>query len=158
LGQLEEGITLMREGMAANRTRGVRLHLPGTLGFVAEAQAKAGRPSEALAALDEAFTIVEETDERIWEPELHRLRAEILLLEGDEAGAEASLRKALDVTGRQNAKSWELRAATSLAQLWAAQGKPDQARQLLSGVYDWFTEGFDTPDLIEAQTLLQSLS
>ena len=158
LGQLEEGITLMREGMAANRTRGVRLHLPGTLGFVAEAQAKAGRPSEALVALDEAFTIVEETDERIWEPELHRLRAEILLLEGDEAGAEASLRKALDVAGRQNAKSWELRAATSLAQLWAAQGKPDQARQLLSGVYDWFTEGFDTPDLIQAQTLLQSLS
>jgi len=158
LGEFEEGITLMREGMAANRSRGVLLYLPGTLAFLAEAQAKAGRPSEGLATLDEAFAIVEETDERHWEAELHRLRAEICVMQSDPASAEASLNKALQVARRQNAKSWELRAAISLARLWAAQGKSHEARQLLAGVYDWFTEGFDTPDLIEAQTLLQSLT
>jgi predicted ATPase len=158
LGQLEEGIALMRRGIAARRARSVTLYLSGTLGFLAEAQAKAGRPEEGLATLGEALQIVEETDEHHWEAELYRLRAEILFRMGDEAQAGASLNKALEVARRQNAKSWELRAATNLAHLWVAQGKPDQARQLLAGICSWFTEGLDTPDLTEARTLLQSLS
>jgi predicted ATPase len=158
LGKLDEAIALMREGIGASRSISVCLYLPGTLGFLAEAQANAGRPSEGLATLNEAFTIVEETGERHWEAELHRIRAEILLIIGDQAQAEASLHKALDVARRQSAKAWELRVATSLARLWASRDKSHEAHQLLAGVYDWFTEGFDTPDLTEARTLLESLS
>jgi adenylate cyclase len=158
LGQFGEAIALMREAIATSRAKGVTLYLSGTLGFLAEAQAKAGRPEEGLSTLGEALGIVEETDERHGEAELHRLRAEILLMMGDEAQAEASLTKALEVARGQNAKSWELRAATSLARLWAGQGKQQEARHLLADIYGWFTEGFDTPDLMEARNLLQSLS
>jgi predicted ATPase len=101
---------------------------------------------------------VEETDERHWEAELHRLRAQIFLIIGDEAQAQASLQTALEVARHQSAKSWELRATTDLARLWASQQKPQEARQLLAEIYGWFTEGSDTPDLVAARTLLQSLS
>jgi len=158
LGQLEEGISLMREGVAGCRAISVHLYLSCTHGFLAETQARAGRPKEGLATLEEALTLVAETDEHHWEAELYRLRAQILLLLDDKARAEANLQQALQVARDQNAKSWELRAATDLARLWASQGQHQQARHLLAGVYDWFTEGFDTADLIEARTLIQSFS
>lgn len=78
-------------------------------------------------------------------------------MQGDEAEAEASFKKAIQVARQQSAKSWELRASIGLARLWGKQGKRDEARQLLGEIYDWFTEGFDTPDLREAKTLLEEL-
>jgi predicted ATPase len=97
---------------------------------------------------------VEQTGERHWEAELHRLRGELLLMAGNVAAAERSLREAMAIARRQQAKSWELRAANNLARLWQQQGKTEEARQLLQPIYDWFSEGFDTPDLQEARALL----
>jgi predicted ATPase len=101
---------------------------------------------------------VEETGERHWEAELYRLRGELLLAQGDETEAEASLHKAIEVARRQQAKSWELRAVITLSRLWQKQGKKAEARQILAEIYNWFNEGFDTPDLKEAKVLLDSLS
>ncbi|MFB0534285.1 MAG: AAA family ATPase, partial [Anaerolineae bacterium] len=158
LGQVQEGMAQMREGMAAHQSVGVRLDLSGKLGSLAEAQAKAGQPEEGLTTLAEALALVEETDERHWEAELYRLKGELLLMQGDDAGAEASLQKAVEVARRQQAKSWELRATVSLCRLWQKQGRVDEARQALAEIYGWFTEGFDTPDLQEARALLEELS
>jgi predicted ATPase len=120
----------------------------------------AGSPRDALEALAEAVTRAEKSDERYCEAEIHRLRGELLLAQSanDWTGAEASFRQALDVARRQEAKSLELRAATSLARLWRSQGKADDARDLLAPVYDWFTEGFDTVDLKAAKHLLDELA
>jgi predicted ATPase len=158
LGQVQEGMAQMREGMAANQSRGVRCYLSGTLCSLAEAQAKVGQPEEGLTTLAEALVLVEETDERHWEAELYRLKGELLLMQGDEAEAEASFQKAIEVARRQQAKSWELRGTVSLCRLWQEQGRVDEARQMLAEIYGWFTEGFDTPDLQEAKALLEELS
>jgi len=158
LGQVQEGMAQMREGMAARQSMGVRLDLSAKLGSLAEAQAKAGQPEEGLATLAEALAFVEETNERHWEAELFRLRAELLLMQGDDAEAEASFHKAIEVARRQQARSWELRATVSLCRLWREQGRMDEARQMLAEIYGWFTEGFDTPDLQEAKALLKELS
>jgi predicted ATPase len=158
LGQVQEGMAQMREGIAASQSRGVRCYVSGVLCSLAEVQAKTGRPDEGLTTLAEALAFVEQTDDRHWEAELHRIRAELLLMQGREAEAEASLHRAIEVARRQQAKSWELRATTSLARLWQAQGKAEEARQMLADVYAWFTEGFDTPDLREAKTLLEELA
>jgi adenylate cyclase len=157
LGQLLEGEAQIRFGMTHHMSIGDRCYLSGPYGYLAEGQAKAGRLDQALATLKTAFTHVEETDERYFEAELYRLRGEFLLRQGDEAAAEASLLKALEVARHQKAKSWELRAATDLARLWQTQGKSGEAYELLAPVYDWFTEGFDTPDLIKAKALLEEL-
>jgi len=165
LGQVQEGMRQMREGMAAMQSMGVRCYLSGTLCTLAESQTKAGQPEQGLTTLVEALALVEETDERHWEAELHRLRAELLLMQGDEAEAEASVHKAeqsfqhaIEVARRQNAKSWELRATMSLCRLWQDQGKREEARHALAEIYGWFAEGFDTPDLKEAKELLDELT
>jgi predicted ATPase len=158
LGRAHEGLVQIREGMDMYESMGVRYFLPGRMLFLAEAQAKVGQPKQGLDTLDQALTVVEETGERYWESELHRLRAELLLMQGDEAEAEASCHKAIEVARRQSARSWELRATTSLARLWQARGKIGKAREMLAATYDWFTEGFDTPDLREAKALLEELS
>jgi predicted ATPase len=158
LGQVQEGMAQMRAGIAICRSTEAPLYLPGTLGFLAEAQAKAGQPEEGLATLDEALALVEETGERQWEAELYRLRGEQLLVQGDQARAEASLHNAIEVARRQSARSLELRAAIGLARLWKKQGRTDEARQMLAEIYGWFTEGFDTPDLQQARALLEELS
>jgi len=136
--------------------------LSGPLRSLADAQAQAGQPEEGLTTLDEALALVEETDERYWEAELYRLKGELLLMQGDEAETEVEAERqywhAIEVARRQRARSWELRATTSLARLWQEQGKTDEARQMLAEVYGWFTEGFDTADLIEAKALLEELS
>ena len=108
--------------------------------------------------MSEALAEVEQTGERYTEAEIYRLRGEMLLAQGNDAEAEASFGKAISVARRQEAKSWELRASTSLARLWQAQGKRNEARAALGEVYGWFTEGFDTPDLVEARALLKVLS
>jgi predicted ATPase len=157
LGQVQEGMAQMREGMAVDQSMGVRCYLSGTLCFLAEAQAKAGHSEEGLTTLAEALALVEETDERHWEAELYRLRAELLLVQGDKTEAEASFHKAIEVARRQQARSWELRATVSLCRLWQEQGRMDEARQMLAEIYGWFTEGFDMPDLQEAKALLEEL-
>ena len=121
--------------------------------------------SRHLAALAEAREFVETTGERVCEPELYRLKGE-LTLQSQAVGqkytveeeAEACFHKAIEVARHQQAKSWELRAATSLARLWQQQGKQAEARELLAPVYNWFTEGFDTADLKDAKVLLDQRS
>ena len=109
--------------------------------------------------LNQALVLDTESGMADWEAELHRLTGELLVCQSaaNRAEAEASYNKAIEVARRQQAKSLELRAATSLARLWLDQRKHTEAHELLESVYDWFTEGFDTPDLIEARELLNAL-
>ena len=113
---------------------------------------------DGLETLDEAIHIIEKTNERIWEAEVHRIRADLLKIQGDFPAAEDSYQKAIQVAHQQHANSFELRASTGLARLWKSQGRVDEARELLEGIYAWFTEGFDTPDLKEAKSTLDELS
>jgi predicted ATPase len=131
---------------------------PSMLTSVAEAYARLGQPVEGLNLLAEVSQIIEATDERRDEAELHRVRGDLLLATGDQAAAEQSYHQALAVAQRQSAKLFELRAATSFARLWRDQGKPSEARKLLTPIYSWFTEGFDTPVLQDAKTLLNELA
>ena len=110
--------------------------------------------------LNEALDMVNKTEERYWEAELHRRKGELLLMkQGEKVGeAEECFQKALHIAHRQQAKSLELRAAMSLSRLWQQEGKQEEAHQLLTEIYDWFTEGFDTADLKEAKVLLEELA
>lgn len=130
------------------------------LASLAQVHATAGRTEQGRTALREAFELVDITEERWMEAELHRLAGVLALMPTDrhEANAEASFHRALEIARREGAKSLELRAATSLARLWQRQGRTDDARQLLADVYGWFTEGFDTGDLQAAKALLDELS
>ena len=125
-----------------------------------ERKISSSRQGEARRCIGEAVTAVETNRERWFEAEVHRISGEIALLspDPDTAKAEAYFEHALAVARKQQAKSWELRAAMSLAQLWHDQGKRDDARNLLAPVYGWFTEGFDTRDLKEAKILLDALA
>ncbi len=149
----------MRQGMAALRESGAEQLQSYLLGRLAEAYGIDGQVEKGLATLAEALDFVERTDERYYEAELYRLQGELLLQQSPDNAAEAaaSFHRALDVSRHQEAKSWELRAATSLARLWQQQGKKAEARELLAPVYNWFTEGFDTEDLKDAQALLKEL-
>ena len=143
--------------MAACRTTGAEADRPYFLTLVAEAYGRERRYDEGLAMLEEALALVDQSEERYWEAEIHRLKGELLLARSAEnqVEAETCVHKALAVARRQGAKSLELRAAMSLGRLWQRQGKTAQAHQLLTQVYAWFTEGFDTADLQEAQALLE---
>ena len=134
--------------------------MPLLLTYLARAYAELGQFDDAWRCIGEAMTAVETTKERWCEAEVHRVAGEIALRspEPDAAKAEAYFERALAVARTQQAKSWELRAAMSMARLWRDQGKPQQARELLAPVYGWFTEGFDTLDLKEAKALLNSLA
>ena len=134
--------------------------MPIHLAYLARAYAELGQVDDAWRCIDEAITAVETTKERWWEAEINRIAGEIALLspKRDAARAEAYFERALAVARQQQAKSWELRAAMSLARLWRDQRKLQQARELLAPVYGWFTEGFDTRDLKEAKALLEQLS
>jgi predicted ATPase len=158
-GQAVEGIAEIRGGLAAVEPTGVRIRRPYYLASLAEASAWAGEIEQGLTALVEAARIAEETGERRWEAEIYRLTGELTLARrgGDRTEAEGWFQRALDVAGCQNAKCLELRAAISLARLWRDRGKRREARELLTPVYGWFTEGFDTLDLKQAQTLLSEV-
>jgi predicted ATPase len=126
----------------------------------AECLEKQGDTDEALTALEAAVAHFERRgSDATWEPEVHRLMGDLLLRRNPSAPdqAEASYRRAIERARSQEAKSWELRAATSLARLWRDQGRPAAARERLAPVYSWFTEGFDTADLKEAKALLDEL-
>jgi predicted ATPase len=127
---------------------------------VVEAYLKEGQVEEGLRVVDETLAMIHATDEQNYTAEVKRLRGELLLLQpmSNQAEAESCFLQALDIARHQQAKSLELRAATSLARLWKQQGKRDEARQVLGDVYGWFTEGFDTKDLLEAKAFLEELA
>ena len=125
---------------------------------LAEAYAQLGQLSEGLNSLAEAEQIIEITDERHYEAELHRRRGDLLNAAGDRPAAERSYRQAIAVAEQQRAKLLQLRASVHLARLWRDEGEHAEARELLAPIYDWFTEGFDTRDLKEARALLDELA
>jgi len=157
-GQTEGGLQRMLDALEAIRVTGTLHGWSQQAACLIAACLKAGRVQQGLDALDKALPMVDETGERYFEAELSRLKGELLRMDGDEGGAEASLRQAIEVAQSQSARSWELRATTSLAHLWQKQGRSREVRQMLAQVYDWFTEGFDTRDLEEARMLLEELT
>jgi tetratricopeptide (TPR) repeat protein len=164
------GLALIREGKPAEAIAPLKASIPfweasgGKVrptwnAFLAEAMALTGDLDNALHLIDEAIVQIERPgwEERLSYTEILRLKGWMLSLKGDVAGAERNFLASLDWARRQQAKMWELRTSTSLARLWQSQGKRQHAYALLAPVYDWFTEGFDTKDLLEAKALLSEL-
>ena len=156
-GHPEKGIAQLKEGLAAWRANGSRFLVPYYLYALADAHRRVGQVEEALSVIADALAAVEDTEERWCEAELHRLKGE-LSLKASPVEAEACFQRAIASARRHDAKSWELRAVTSLSRLWREQGKKEQAREMLAKIYAWFTEGFDTADLKAAKALLEELS
>ncbi len=155
----QSALTRLRQAVDALTTVGARLRLPYYLSLQARANWRAGDLDTAMTAVEEALDEALRNNERWWDGELHRLRGELLYAQGaDSDDVENAFQRGLDIARAQQAKSIELRAATSLANMWLAQDRADDARRLLVPVYQWFTEGFDTPDLRAAQALLSRLS
>jgi predicted ATPase len=159
-GNVQEGIEQIGRALTAQRATGAEIGGPWRLALLAEVHGMMGQPEAGLAALAEALTLVDTTGERLYESELYRLKGVLLLQQNaaNQAEAETCFTQAITIAQNQQAKSWELRAATSLARLWHQQGKRDEARQVLGDVYGWFTEGFDTLDLMDAKALLEALA
>ena len=156
---MEAGLAQMRQGLAAILETGQTLTQPLCLVLMAEAMGQAGRIAEGLHLLDEALTVMAKNGRGDLLGETSRLQGEFLRrrLAPDAIQAEACFQQALTIARRQQAKSWELRAAMSLSRLWQQHGKRADAQALLRPIYDWFTEGFDTADLQEAKALLEEL-
>jgi class 3 adenylate cyclase/predicted ATPase len=155
-GDVLEGISLMQRGSTAYQATGTNTWMPHFVSLRAGAHVIAGQFDEAASLLDEALQMVERTEERWFEAELSRQKGQLLLRQGQSAAAEKLYRKALSIAVEQETKLWELRAAVSLARLRRDQGHHTEARDILAPVYGWFTEGFDTPDLKEAEALLHA--
>jgi predicted ATPase len=159
-GQSEEGMARIRQGIASSWATGGAVGIPYFCTLLADVCAHLGHTEDGLQALAEAHALVEQHEERCWEAEIHRLRGVLLLQQtgAPQEEAEACFQQALDVAHRQQAKALELRAAMSLSRLWQQQGKCAEAYELLASIYGWFTEGFDTADLLEAKALLEALA
>jgi predicted ATPase len=157
-GRVEEGIAQMRGGLAAMPGLGAGLLRPYALNQLAADCGNLGQTDDALALVAESLAVVERSGERHWEPEIYRVKGELLLESNESPEAETCFRHAIDIARRQSAKSLELRAVMSLSRLLQKQRKKEQARQILSDIYGWFTEGFDTADLQDAKALLEELS
>jgi predicted ATPase len=159
-GQAQAVIEQIQQGLTTYYATGAALARPYALALLAEAYGLMGQPEAGLTVLTDALTLAETTGERWYEPELYRLKGALLVQQSsdNQVEAEAYCHKALDIAHNQQAKSFELRAATSLARLWQHQGKRTEARELLAPVYGWFTEGFDTADLKDAKALLDALA
>jgi tetratricopeptide (TPR) repeat protein len=157
MGEVEQGEAELRQGMADWLATGAVFHQPVWLAWLSDACAASGRVEEGLDLLAQAVDYMERTDGRHFEVEVHRRAGDLQLQQGDEAAAEAGYRKAIVVARRQKAKSQELRAILGLSRLLQLQGKREEAREMLAEIYGWFTEGFDTADLIEAKELLEEL-
>ena len=159
-GKAADAVRVITSGITVYRSTGTTLYMPRYFSYLAVAYAELGQFDEAWRSIAEATTAVETTKERWWEAEVDRIAGEIALKspQPDTAKAEAYFERALAVAREQQAKSWELRAAMSMARLWRDQGKQDEARNLLAPVFGWFTEGFDTLDLKEAKALLDALA
>jgi predicted ATPase len=159
-GQQATGLAELRRGLLAYRATGAELERSHWLGLMAEACGKTGQIEEGLRAISEALSEIDGNRVRYYEAELHRVRGELLLhLDStDERRAEDSFRRAIETARAQDAKSFELRTAVSLARLWRDQGRRAEAHDLLAPIYGWFTEGFDVPDLKDAKALLDELA
>jgi predicted ATPase len=158
-GKASDAVHIMTAGLTAYRLTGTTVWMPLHLTYLARAYAELGKLDDAWRCIGEATKAVEKTKETWFEAEINRIAGEIALKspERNTGKAEDYFERALAVARQQQAKSWELRAAMSLARLWRDQGKVQQARELLAPVYGWFTEGFDTRDLKEAKALLDAL-
>ena len=157
-GQSVKGLSQIQQGIEAKRTMGAPIWWPYYLALLADAYRHTGQVKKGWKALAEALAAVSTTEERWMEAELHRLKGELTLQRSEaQEEAEACFHKAIEIAQQQEAKSWELRAAMSLARLWQGQGKTTEARNLLTPAYNWFTEGFDTGDLKDAKALLEDL-
>jgi predicted ATPase len=158
-GNLEEGFIQIQRGQEILKSIGAWLPYTSNLRVLAGIYLKAGKKNEGLAVIDEAIAKIGKMGGWNEEPEVHRLQGDLLLLEDSlKTKAEACFQCAIAVAKEQQAKSWELRATMSLCRLWQGQGKRKAAREMLAEIYHWFTEGFDTPDLQEAKSLLEVLS
>ncbi|SUS05938.1 SAM domain (Sterile alpha motif) [uncultured Defluviicoccus sp.] len=156
-GQAAEGIAVLRAGVVEYQATGAVQYVPFFLTLLADAEGKAQQLEGGLGHLEEAERLVSETGDRWAEAELHRVRGELLRSNDDDTAAEHCFHDAIGIAQKQSAKLWELRAATSLARLWCDRGKRDAARNLLGPIYGWFTDGFDTSVLKEAEALLTEL-
>lgn len=161
--ELEQAVARAMEALSTWQAAGSGAGFAGLLLLQAELCTRASHPEIGLAAMDQAQAWIEHTGMRATEAETWRVRGELLLIDrpassGQVQEAEACFRCALAVAREQESRWWELGAALSLARLWQAQGRREEARGLLAGIYGWFTEGFDTADLVEAQTILEELS
>ena len=159
-GETVDAVNMITSALSTYQSTGATVFMPRYLSTLARTYAKLGQFDDAWRCVREALTTAETTKERWFQPEVHRVAGDIALMspQPDAAKAEGYCNRALTVARQQQAKSWELRAAMSLARLWRDQGKPQQARELLAPVYGWFTEGFDTRDLKEAKALLEELA
>jgi predicted ATPase len=159
-GEQAEGIASINQGLVTRRAKDLQILRPYFLSLLAEAYGIVRQPEKGLKVLVEALVAVDNTGERYWEAELHRRKGELVLIQqGQKVGeAEECFRQAIEIASRQQAKSLELRAVMSLSRLWRQQGKRKNAYELLAPIYEWFTEGFDTPDLKGAKALLEELS
>jgi predicted ATPase len=149
----------IRQGLTVYQGTGTKLYCPYCLALLAEAYGQAGQPEAGLEPLAEALALIAETEERWWEAELYRLQGTLRLQlpSPDIPQVEACFQQALAVARGQQARALELRAALHLGRLWQQQGKRPEANQLLTDIYGWFTEGFDTADLQDAKALLEEL-
>jgi predicted ATPase len=156
----DEGIALIREGLASSLTIGTRQQHGYFLALLAEALNQAGRVEEALEALREGMDVTHRSNEPFYEAELYRLRGDALVKERvvSLSEAESCFHRAIEIARQQQAKSFELRAVVSLARLWQQQGEREEGLAMLADIYGWFTEGFDTADLKDARVLLDDLS
>src|SRR3984893_4687788 len=159
-GKLTDGIANLSEGIADLDSIRNLISKSLFLGALADGYRKTGDAKRAQELLDEAIDWANQTGERFYECELHRLRGEVRLMGNDPnaTAADNCFRTAITLARVQSAKGWELRATTSLAQLLTKQGRRDEARTMLADIYNWFTEGFDTADLIDAKNLLAELA
>jgi predicted ATPase len=157
-GDAAAGVAPIHQGVVALHGMGDKTYHLYHLALLAEAHGQAGQPAVGLTVVDEAVTLLATAEGRWWEPEVYRLQGALLLQlpHPDMPRAVACFHQALTVARAQQAKALELRAATSLARLWQQQGKQDHAQQVLTAVYSWFTEGFETPDLQEARRWLEA--
>jgi class 3 adenylate cyclase/predicted ATPase len=160
LGRLQEALPAVIKGLDAYRATGSAMALPHYHSMLGDAYRQADQFREAFRALDEGLAIAEKNDDRSQEAELHRQKGELFLAESPDqvVAAEDCFRRAIDIARQQQSRAWELRATMSLARLWQRQGRRDEARAALAAVYGSFTEGFTTPDLVDAAALLNSLA
>ncbi len=158
-GKAAEAVQMITFGITGFRSTGATVFVPINLSYLARAHAELGQLDDAWRCIGEALIAVQTTKERWFEADIHRRAGETALKspQPDAAKAETHFERALAVAREQQAKSWELRAAMSMARLWRDQGKRQQARDLLAPLYGWFTEGFETLDLKEAKALLDEL-
>jgi predicted ATPase len=156
----EAAIARLREAIAGYRATGNELYVPGFFSLVATALLRRGAVDDGLRVVAEAQAMAETTEGRLWNSNYQRLKGELLLARDPAAAPDAEIEfaQAIDLARRQRAKSWELRATVSLARLWQRQGKRQEAGRALAEIYAWFTEGFETADLVEAKSLLDELS